>query len=50
MVSGKEVGGGWWEQVMGMKEHTCRDEHRVLYGALESLLYTPEANITLLTN
>ena len=37
---------------MGMEECTCRDEHRVLYGSVESLypLYTPETNVTLYVN
>ena len=32
---------------MGIKEGTCCDEHRVLYGSAESLNSTPETNITL---
>ena len=30
---------------MGIKEGTCRDEHRVMYGSVESLHFTPETNI-----
>ena len=34
---------------MGTKECTC-DKHRVMYGSVESLYYTPETNITLYVN
>ena len=42
--------GGWIEQMMGTKGCTYRDEHQVLYGSVESLYRTPEANITLYFN
>ena len=32
-------------QEMGMNEGTCPEEHRVLYGSVESLNCTPETNI-----
>ena len=31
-------------------EGTCHDEHRVMYGSVESLYCTPETNITLYVN
>jgi len=43
-------GGGWARWVMGFKEGTCCDEHRVLYVSDESLNSTPETNITLYVN
>jgi len=49
-VSGGEVGGGWAQWVMGIKEGTCCDEHQVLYGSIKSLTCTPEINITLYVN
>ena len=36
--------------MMGIKECSCRDEHRVKYGIGESLNCTPETNITLCAN
>ena len=36
--------------MMGIKECTCRDEHWVLYGSVESLYCTPETDITLYVN
>ena len=47
MVTRGEVGGGWVKLVMGMKECTCCDEHRVLSGSAESLYCTPEMYMTL---
>lgn len=32
---------------MGIKKCTCHDEHRMMYGNVESLYCMPEANITL---
>ena len=37
-------------QVMGIKEDTCGDGHRVMYGSVESLYHTPDTNITLYVN
>ena len=37
------------KQVMGMKECAC-DEHRVMYGSVESLNSVPETKITLYVN
>ena len=50
MIIRGEVGGrgGWIKQLIGMKEGTC-DEHWVLYGSVESLYWTPETNLTVLT-
>ena len=51
--SGQEVGvgvGGWVKQVMGIKECTCCDKHRVTYESVESLYCTPETNTTLYVN
>ena len=39
--------GEWGKQVMGIKENTCYDEHRLLCGTVELLYGTPETNITL---
>ena len=38
---------GWGKQVMGIKGDTCRDDHRVMYGIVESLYCTSETNILL---
>ena len=38
----REVGGGWAKWVMGIKEGTCWDGRRVLYGRDESVNSTPE--------
>ena len=38
---------GWVKYVIGIKECTCCDEHRVLYGRVESLYCTPQTSITL---
>ena len=42
-------GGGreWVKQVLGIKEGTCPDEHRVLYKSVESLYCTPGTRVTL---
>ena len=44
MVTRGEVGRGMG---MGIKEHTCSDEHRMMYGSVELLYCIPETNITL---
>lgn len=44
-----EVDGGCvktGKQVLGIEEYTC-DEHRVMYGIVESVYYTLETNITI---
>ena len=46
---GGEAGWEWVKQVMRIKECTC-DEQQVMYGRVESLSCTPEANIILLAN
>ena len=43
-------GGGWVKWVVGIKECTCCNEHKVLHGGVESLHCTPETNITLYAN
>ena len=48
MVEGRCLA-GWVKQEMGIKKGTC-DEHRVLYGSVQSLYRTPEARITLYVN
>ena len=42
--------GGWGNWVMGIKEGTGWNEHRVLYATDESLNYTPETNNTVYAN
>ena len=37
-----ERGGAWARQVMGIKEGTCHEEHRISYVSDESLNSTPE--------
>lgn len=44
------MGGGWTKEVMGTKQCTCHDEHGVVYGTVELLYCTPEANISLYVN
>lgn len=44
-----EVCGVGVKQMMGIKACTC-DEHQVIYGTVELLCRTPEANITLFGN
>ena len=44
------MGGGWARRVMGIKDLTCYDEHRVLYVSDESLNPTSETNIALYVN
>ena len=46
---GSGCGGGMGEIVMGIKECTC-DEHRMLYGIVESLYRTPGTTIILYVN
>ena len=41
---------GWAKRVMGLKEDTCWDEHRVSYVGDESLDSTPEITIALYAN
>ena len=48
-VGGGE-GGGCVQQVKGIKERTCCDEHQVMYESAESLYCTSETNITLYVN
>ena len=43
-VAGGEVGGGWARWVVGVTEHTCCDEHWVLYVSDEPLKSFPETN------
>ena len=47
VIRGEVVGGLMIEWRIEIKEHTCGDEHRVLYVSVESLSCTPEINITL---
>lgn len=47
MVTKGEVGWGWVKWVMGIKECTYQEEHRVGYGSVESLSCIPETNVTL---
>ena len=42
--------GGWVKWVMGTKEGTFWDEHRVSHISDESLGFTPEAKTTLYVN
>ena len=50
MVTRGEVAGGMGEIGDGVKDCTCWDEHKVMYGTAESLYSTPETNITLYIN
>lgn len=43
------MGGGWGNQVLGIKAGTC-EEHQVMCGGAESLCCTPDTNITLDVN
>ena len=43
-VAGREVGSGWGNWVMGIKESTGWNEHWVLYATDESLNSTPKTN------
>ena len=42
--------GGWVKQGMGIKHGTHSNEHRVMYGSVESLYPIPETNIILHVN
>ena len=50
IVTRGEVGRGWVEWVVEIKEGTCCDEHWVLYTSDQSLNSTPETSITLYVN
>lgn len=47
MVTRRVWQGGFLKQMMGIKEDTYHDEHRVMYKITASLYHTWETNITL---
>ena len=49
-VAGGEVGGGWGNWVMGIKEGLWCDEHWVSHATDESLNSTPETSNTVDVN
>ena len=50
LVTRGEVGGEMGELGDGDQGCTCRDEHRVMEGSVESLCRTPATHMTLYVN